>query len=54
MARVIDRPCGRVLRAADNEELSRLARKHVDEDHPDMQRTDDEPRARVAADARDE
>jgi hypothetical protein len=42
-----------VLREADDEELFRLARQHVDEDHPEMKRTDDELRARVAADARD-
>jgi predicted small metal-binding protein len=53
MARCIDGPCGHVLRGADDEELFRLARQHVDEDHPEMKRTDDELRARVAADARD-
>lgn len=53
MARCIDCPCGHVLRGADDEELFHLARKHVDEDHPEMKRTDAEVRARVAADARD-
>jgi hypothetical protein len=52
MARVIDCPCGHILRGDDDEELFRLARKHVDEDHPEMERTDEEVRARVAADAR--
>jgi hypothetical protein len=42
-----------VLQGADDEELFRLARKHVDEDHPEMKRTDDELRVRVSADARD-
>ncbi len=54
MARCIDCPCGHVLRGPDDEELFRQARQHVDEDHPEMRRTDDEIRARVAADARDE
>ena len=51
--RAIDCPCGHRLEGADDEELFRLAREHVDRDHPEMQRTDDELRARVAADAYD-
>ena len=54
MARVIDCPCGHILQGQGDEELFQLARKHVDEDHPEMERTDDEVRGRVAADARDE
>lgn len=53
MARIIDCPCGHVLKGADDAELFKLARRHVDEDHPEMKRTDYEVRARVAADARD-
>lgn len=53
MARCIDCPCGHVLRGTDDEELFRLAREHVDDDHPEMKRTDDEVRARVVADALD-
>jgi hypothetical protein len=53
MARIIDCPCGHVLHGANDAELFTLARKQVDEDHPEMKRTDDEVRARVAADARD-
>jgi len=34
-------------------ELFRLAREHVDRDHPEMQRSDDELRQRIAADAYD-
>ena len=30
-----------------------LAREHVDSDHPDLKRTDDELRARISADAYD-
>lgn len=51
--RAIDCPCGHNIEAADDEELFRQARAHVDRDHPEMQRTDDELRARVAADAYD-
>ena len=53
MARCIDCPCGHVLQATDDEELFQRARKHVDDDHPEMKRTDEEVQARVAADARD-
>ena len=49
MARVIDCPCGHILQGQGDEELFQLARKHVDEDHPEMERTDDEVRGRVAA-----
>jgi predicted small metal-binding protein len=47
----IDCPCGHRLEGADDDELFRLARKHVDRDHPETQRTDNELRARVQADA---
>jgi hypothetical protein len=53
MARIIDCPCGRVLTGADNKQLFQLARKHVDEDHPEMTRTDEELWQRINADARD-
>jgi predicted small metal-binding protein len=51
--RAIDCPCGHRLEGADDAELFRLAREHIDTDHPDMQRTDDQVRERVAADAHD-
>ena len=51
--RAIDCPCGHRLEGADDEELFRLAREHVDRDHPEMQRTDEQLRERVAADAYD-
>jgi hypothetical protein len=35
--RAIDCPCGHRLEGADDEELFRLAREHVDRDHPEMQ-----------------
>ena len=46
-------PCGHHLEGADDGELFRLAREHVDRDHPEMQRTDEQLRERVAADAYD-
>ena len=49
--RAIDCPCGHHLEGADDEDLFRLARAHVDNDHPEMERTDDEIRERVSADA---
>jgi MFS family permease len=51
--RAIECPCGHHLEGADDEELFRLAREHVDTDHPEMQRTDEQLRERVAADAYD-
>ena len=50
--RAIECPCGHHLEGAD-EELVRLARAHVDRDHPEMQRTDEQLRERIAADAYD-
>ena len=46
-------PCGHRLEAADDEELFRLAREHVDTDHPEMERTDEQIRERIASDAHD-
>ena len=51
--RAIDRPCRRRLLRADHEELVPLAREHADREHPGMQRTDEQLRERVAADAYD-
>lgn len=51
--RAIDCPCGHRLEGADGVELFRLAREHIDTDHPEMQRTDDQVRERVATDAYD-
>ena len=49
--RVIDCPCGHRLEGVDDEALFQLAREHVDRDHPEMQRTDEQLRERIAADA---
>jgi MFS family permease len=51
--RAIECPCGHHLEGADDEELFSLAREHVDRDHPEMQRTDEQLRERIAADAYD-
>ena len=51
--RAIDCPCGHRLEGADDEKLFRLAREHVDRDHPDMQRTAEQIWERVRADAYD-
>jgi hypothetical protein len=41
------------LEGASDDELFRLAREHVERDHPEMQRSDDDLRRRIAADAYD-
>jgi predicted small metal-binding protein len=51
--RAIDCPCGHHLEGADDDELFTEAREHVDRDHPEMQRSDEDIRARVTADAYD-
>jgi hypothetical protein len=51
--RAIDFPYGHRLEGADDDELFRKAREHVDRDHPEMERSDADIRARVAADAYD-
>jgi predicted small metal-binding protein len=51
--RAIDCPCGHHLKAADDDQLFRLAREHIDRDHPEMDRSDEQIRERIAADAYD-
>ena len=51
--RAIDCPCGHRLEGADNDELFALARRHVDEAHPEMERSDDQIRDRITNDASD-
>jgi hypothetical protein len=53
MTRVIDCPCGHQLEAENDEALFVLARQHMDAHHPEMVRTDEQIRARIAADAVD-
>jgi predicted small metal-binding protein len=51
--RAIECPCGHHFEAADDYELFRLCREHVNREHPEMQRTDEQLSARIAADAYD-
>lgn len=51
--RAIDCPCGHHFQADADDELFRLCRDHVDADHPELQRTDDQIWQRIAADAYD-
>ena len=51
--RAIDRPCGHHIEAADDDEPFGVCREHVDRDHPEPERTDEQLRARIAADAHD-
>lgn len=49
--RAIDCPCGHQLTADSDEDLVAAARDHITHHHPDMDRTDQQLRERVAADA---
>lgn len=51
--RAIDCPCGRRLEGMDEDELFRLAREHVDRDHPEMQRSDEQLWERIGNEAYD-
>jgi predicted small metal-binding protein len=48
--RAIDCPRGHHFEATDDEELFRIRREHVDRDHPEMERTDEQLRERIVAD----
>jgi predicted small metal-binding protein len=45
--RVIDCDCGVTLQAANDEELAKCVREHVESDHSDMQLDDDQARDMV-------
>jgi hypothetical protein len=45
--RVIDCDCGATLQAANDEDLARVVRRHVDEVHPDMELGDEQVKALV-------
>jgi hypothetical protein len=45
--RMIDCDCGATLQAANDDDLFRVARQHVDEVHPDMDLSDEQVRALV-------
>jgi predicted small metal-binding protein len=49
--RVIDCDCGRTLQAANDDDLVKQTRAHLEEEHPEGQRSDDEVREFVAAKA---
>jgi hypothetical protein len=46
--RVIDCDCGATLQAANDDDLFGVARAHVDEEHPDMQLSDDQVRQLIS------
>jgi predicted small metal-binding protein len=48
--RAVDCTCGHHFEAADDDELFRLCREHVDADHPEMQRSVEQIRERIVAD----
>ena len=51
--RVIDCDCGKTLQAANDEDLAKVVRDHVAEDHPDMEMSDDQVEEFVSAKAYD-
>jgi predicted small metal-binding protein len=51
--RGIECPCGHHFEADDDERLFRLCREHVDRDHPEMQRTDEQIPERIDTDTYD-
>jgi hypothetical protein len=51
--RAIDCPCGHRFETGDDEQLFGLSRAHVDRDHPEMPRTDEQIRERIDVDAYD-
>lgn len=53
MSRVIDCPCGHQLIGASDDDLFVLARRHVNEHHPGMQRTDEDLRQLIRERAHD-
>ena len=51
--RVIDCDCGATLQAANDDDLARVARQHIDEVHPDQQLDDEQIKAFVQGKAYD-
>ena len=51
--RVLDCDCGATLQAANDDDLLQEARKHVDEQHSDMEMSDDQLRGLVSEKAYD-
>jgi hypothetical protein len=46
--RLIDCDCGATLQAANDDDLARVVRQHVDEEHPDMNLSDEQVQQLVA------
>jgi len=51
--RVIDCQCGTTLKAANDEDLESTVREHVNEEHPDMDLSDEQVQEMVAEQAYD-
>jgi predicted small metal-binding protein len=51
--RVIDCQCGTTLKAANDEDLASVVRDHVNEEHPDMDLSDEQVQEMVAEQAYD-
>ena len=51
--RVIDCECGKTLQAANDEDLTEAVRRHVAEDHPDMDLSEDQAGELVSSQAYD-
>jgi predicted small metal-binding protein len=51
--RVIDCQCGTTLKAANDKDLAKSVRNHVDESHPEMDVSDDQVEDMVAEEAYD-
>jgi predicted small metal-binding protein len=51
--RVIDCACGKTLQAANDDDLAKAVREHAEEDHPEMDMSDDDARELVSAEAYD-
>jgi predicted small metal-binding protein len=51
--RVLDCDCGTTLQAANDEELVEQVKQHIEQEHPDMDASDDDVRARVSEQAYD-
>jgi hypothetical protein len=49
--RVMDCDCGQTLQAGNDDDLVKEARAHVDQEHPDMQLTDEQVRELVVSKA---
>ncbi len=50
LIRAVECPCGHHLEGVDDDDLFQQAREHVNRDHPEMNRSDEQLRERIAAD----